>query len=92
MLALVLLWYGIKEKGLNSYIVNTVHDSIISEICPGEEEQYEELVTRSLTTDVVVLMKKLFDYDFRTPLDAELVVRSHWSDSPKWAEKYLNGK
>lgn len=89
ILALVLLWYYMKAEDMQSYICNTVHDSIISEICPGEEELYEKLAVKALTTDVVELMRKLFDYDFVTPLDAELVVRSHWSDTEKWKEKYL---
>ena len=89
LLALTLLWYKLQAEGLNTFICNTVHDSIIAEICPGEEQLYEKLAHESLTTDVVVLLKKLYNYDFITPLDAEIKIKPFWSDSQNWQEKYL---
>jgi DNA polymerase I-like protein with 3'-5' exonuclease and polymerase domains len=74
---------------LESFLVNTIHDSTIGEVHPEEHEIYEEIANYSLTDAVIVFLKKVYNIDFNVPLEAEIKISKNWSDDERWREEYL---
>lgn len=79
-IGLVFMWHLMKAAGMQSYIVNTVHDSIISELHPSETTQFATLALRSLTHDTYKYLKQVYNVSFTVPLGAEVKVGSHWGE------------
>lgn len=75
-LTLVLAWH--KMKGLKSFIINTIHDSIIAEVHPEEFDTYKRIVVESFTKDIYVLLKRLYNIDFTMPLGVAIKAGTHW--------------
>lgn len=72
------LWQYFKILKLKSFIVNTVHDSAISEIHPKEEKIYRKYAELSFTKNVQNYMTKLYNVDFCVPLEEETKLGDHW--------------
>ena len=88
-LSLVCMWYRMRHAKLESFIVNTVHDSVISEVHPDEKDIVETITKQAMEVDVVELVQKLYNYDIVTPLDAESEFWSHWTTSTGWEKEHL---
>ena len=80
LLALVIIWKELRSRGLRSFIINTIHDSVILEVHPDEVEEVGALCAKALTSDVVDLIEELYDYRIKIPLEAEVDVSKHWSE------------
>lgn len=78
-IAVRFLWQLIKILKLESFIVNTVHDSAISEVKPEEKDIYNEIAIESFNKLVVKYMEDLYDVDMNLPLEAEISFGKHWS-------------
>lgn len=91
-LSLVCMWYRMRDAQLQSFIVNTVHDSVISEVHPEEREEVEVITKQAMEVDVVELVRKLYDYNIETPLDAESEFWSHWTTNEGWEKEHLANK
>lgn len=78
-IALICLWY--RMDGMESYIVNTIHDSIISEVHPDEEERYKYHVLRAFTLDVYKYLETCYNYSFKVELGCGIKVATHWGDT-----------
>lgn len=89
-LALVCLWHRLRDAGVQSYLTNTVHDSIIAEVHPEEKEIYEKLAKKALTTDAKRVMMSLYNYEIKIPLNADVEFRRHWGETKDWKERFLN--
>lgn len=68
-----------KEKKVKSLLINTVHDSIVADIYPGEEDVMSEIF-RQGTSSVVPSMKEYYGINFNVPLDSELKMGYNWLD------------
>ena len=77
-LALVCAWHRMSD--MESFLVNTVHDSIIAELHPDEVELWHEIAKQCLIKDVYELLNKLYGVRFTVPLGAGVMVSSHWGD------------
>lgn len=88
-LAMVCMWHRMKVDNLESFLVNTIHDSIIGEVHPDEVERYDAIGQRALTGDVIYMLKALYDYEWITPLEAGGEFSQYWADSPDWRNTYL---
>jgi len=77
-IALVYAWHAMKRAKLESFIINTIHDSIIAEINPTERNFFANIMSKSLEDFPVKFMKKLYGIDFDVPLGAELKTGTHW--------------
>ena len=75
----MLLWHRMKELGMKSFLVNTVHDSVVAEVAPGEEEQWTQVAETCLTEGVVSYLKDVYDIDFNVPLEVDVTISNHWS-------------
>lgn len=87
-LGLVWSWHLIQAAELESFIINTVHDSIIGEIHPDEIDIYTELTSYGMIDGVLKTLKDLYQYNFTTPLEVESEVYDHWADSGSWYESF----
>lgn len=85
-IALARLWHGMKAQEMKSFLVNTVHDSAISEIHPQEKELFREIAVLSFTEYVYFYMEKVYNIQFNIQLGAGLEFGTHWSEGEE--EKY----
>lgn len=79
-IGLTKLWHEMKARELQSFIVNTVHDSALTEQHPDEHEVLAEISSEAFTTYVYNYLDTVYDYKFFVPLAAGLTVGSHWSE------------
>ena len=83
-LACILIQELLEEHNTKSLLINTVHDSIVADVFPGEDEIVAESL-RSGCLGVVQKMKDMYNIDFNVPLDVELKVGSNWLDTKVYA-------
>ena len=74
-----------KEKQLKSLIINEVHDSIVTDTYPGEEEMVAKLNIKAMT-GVVNTLRSDFNYKFLVPLKVEVKNGANWLDMVVTAE------
>lgn len=73
-----LLWHNMKARGLKSFIINEVHDSVLVEAEADECDLLGNLIPQSMSKDIVWFFKKLINFDLNFPLEVEVKNRSHW--------------
>jgi len=78
---LVYFWHYARAAELQMKIVNTVHDSIITELPPEELEEFHELAQISLIDEVYLYLRAVYDIELVVPLGAGVMTGSHWSNS-----------
>ena len=85
-IALVCAWH--RMASWKSFLVNTVHDSIIAELHPNEVEAWHELARQCFISDTYRILKRLYSIDLTVPLGAGVMVSSHWgNDEAKGSEQ-----
>lgn len=77
--ALVYLWQRLYAHEAQTEIVNTVHDSAIAEIAPGEEDLWQRLSVQCFTLDVYTYLEKVYGIHFDVPLGAGITIGERWS-------------
>jgi DNA polymerase I-like protein with 3'-5' exonuclease and polymerase domains len=75
--ALVCAWHRMRE--MESFMVNTVHDSIISELHPEEVGLWHDVAKQCLIKDSYDLIKALYGISLTVPLGAGVTVGTHWA-------------
>jgi len=78
-IALVSLHKKIKKAGIKSLICNTVHDSIVMDVHPDEEEICVELMKEAMLS-LKEECKSRFNIDYNVPVGIELKIGCNWSD------------
>ena len=66
-----------KKQKVKSLLVNTVHDSIVADVYPGEEDVMSNIFKQG-TADVIPALKQYYKIDFNVPLDTELKIGYDW--------------
>ena len=66
-----------QDKGVKSLLVNTVHDSIVADVYPGEEDVMSKIFKKG-TSDVIPALKQYYKIDFNVPLDTDLKIGYDW--------------
>jgi len=66
--------------GLNSCIVNTVHDSIVIDIHPDEERQVIEVIN-TVNRELTDIINTTFKVQFNVPLLLEAKMGENWLDT-----------
>lgn len=89
-IGVVFMWHLFRVAKLKSFIVNTVHDSVITEVYPPEKKIISEIGELSNVFLVKDTLKKVYDIDFNVPLEVETQFAKNWSDTAYWREQYLN--
>jgi len=77
--ALVAAWHRMKD--MKSFLVNTVHDSIIGEIHPAEVDLWYELAQQCFISDCYSLIRDMYNIHLTIPLGAGVTIGTHWSNA-----------
>lgn len=73
-----LLWHQMKEAKLKSFIVNEVHDSVVIEQHPDEEEVLSAMSDTAMCDDVITYLKQVYDIDYNFPLTIDQEINDNW--------------
>jgi DNA polymerase I-like protein with 3'-5' exonuclease and polymerase domains len=79
-IALVYLAKSMKSKELKSVICNTVHDSIVLDIYPGEEDTVTNLVVEAMMS-LPEECQRRYGIDYDMPISVEVKMGSNWLDT-----------
>ena len=77
-ISLIYMWYRLKIAKALTFIVNTVHDSIASEVAPGEDDLWEDCAKKAFTSDTFEYLSRVYGIKFRTALGVSYNLSSHW--------------
>ena len=86
--ATVYLWHLMRVAGMESFLVNLVHDSAVGEIHPDETDLWAELLTACFDPIIRWVFKEVYDYTWTTPLATEVKFSPHWGDSKEWCSQW----
>lgn len=75
-LCLLLVWHAL--DGMESFIVNTVHDSGILEVLQEELDKVRHIMIECYTVKIYEVLKKLYDYEFSLPLGLGIKAGVNW--------------
>jgi DNA polymerase I-like protein with 3'-5' exonuclease and polymerase domains len=67
----------LKAEGLKSLLINEVHDSVVVDTYPGEEEVVLNCI-RTALLGVIDDLDEMFDYNFTVPLAIEIKRGANW--------------
>ena len=76
-MACINIYKIMQDKGVKSSLVNTVHDSIVADVYPGEEDVMSEIFKQG-TSDVIPSLKTYYNINFNVPLDTESKIGINW--------------
>ena len=65
------------KHNVKSMLINTVHDSVVADVYPDEEDIAVNLM-RTGSAQVVDSLKELYGIDFNVPLDTEVKIGENW--------------
>lgn len=74
--AMVCAWHRMKD--MRSFLVNTVHDSIIAELHPEEVDLWHEIARQCLIVDAYSMMERLYGLALTVPLGAGVTTGTNW--------------
>lgn len=77
-ISIVYLWHNMKQHKLQSFMVNTVHDSVISELHPDEREIFSELALDSFGNSCYNYLKTVYNVEFNVPLGLGIKIGANW--------------
>ena len=69
----------IRKNNLKSMLINTVHDSVVADIHPDEEDTMINAMHEG-AAGVIDSLKNIYDIDFNVPLDTEIKIGYDWLD------------
>lgn len=79
-ISLIYLWNLLRATNMSSFIVNTVHDSVIAELAPEEEDTFNELAKEAFTSRVYAYLQKVYGLTFICPLGVETKIGPYWGE------------
>ena len=79
-ISLVYLHKSMKTKNLKSVICNTVHDSIVLDVFPGEEDTCTELVVEAMMS-LPQECQRRYGIEYDMPISVEVKMGSNWLDT-----------
>ena len=65
------------QNKVKSLLINTIHDSVLIDVHPDEEDMIIDIVKKG-ARNVVPMMKEHYDIDFNVPLDTDVKVGYNW--------------
>lgn len=77
MIACLFMWY--LGQSMNSFMINTVHDSVIWEVFPNESDDWKELGLSCFTDKVYEYMDAQYGVSMFIPLGADSKLGPRWS-------------
>lgn len=89
----VYTWHAMRVLGLKSFLNNTIHDSIETEVHPDEKEIIKQLHPITLVQMVLRYLTRVYKIDFNVPLEVEIGFGTHWgkpSEEHKAGREFFN--
>jgi DNA polymerase I-like protein with 3'-5' exonuclease and polymerase domains len=77
-IAIVYTWHNMQAAELNSFIFNTVHDSVIIERHPEEKEKLDEIILDAFGTSCYNYLNEVYNVQFNVPLGCGIKSGSNW--------------
>ena len=77
-IAIVYTWHEMKHQKLQSFITNTVHDSVIGELLPEEKEKLNEIITDSFLKMVYTYIYRVYKVKLNVPLGVGIKIGDNW--------------
>lgn len=87
-ICLVYFWHRVKLSGAEMFIVNTIHDSIITELPEEERELYVDLSREAFSTDLFNYLEKVYDIKWNVPLGMGVKYSEFWSEGEEYTEDF----
>jgi DNA polymerase I-like protein with 3'-5' exonuclease and polymerase domains len=78
-LALISLHHELRNQGCKSLVINTVHDSIVLDVYPGEEKQIAR-ITYDAMRYVDKVFEELYNIKWHVPLEVDVEIGKNWLD------------
>lgn len=75
-LGIVNLWHAM--RGMESFLVNTVHDSIVAEVAPEEVDEFREKVKENMIAQVYNSLALLYNIKLNVALDVDINISERW--------------
>lgn len=86
-IGLVYTWHYLRAMGLNSFLVNTIHDSVVGEVPDYELETFTAVVNRALTVDTFGYLDRVYGVRLVVPLGVEMKSHRFWAEDEKGVTK-----
>ncbi|MDE2097335.1 MAG: hypothetical protein KGL39_08840 [Patescibacteria group bacterium] len=87
-IGLVYAWHRLRAANAESFITNTIHDSIIAEVHPEEVNLFRNIVKESMTYDTLKYLEKVYGIKYTVPLGVEIKIGSHWGSGAVNEERF----
>ena len=82
------VWHHMKDRELESLLINTIHDSMITDENPAETEELNEITVTAFGTEVIEYLDRVYGIQFDVPLIVDVEGSSNWGyKPPKFIEK-----
>jgi DNA polymerase I-like protein with 3'-5' exonuclease and polymerase domains len=78
-LACIKIYKLMKDQKVKSLLINTVHDSVVADVYPGEEAVMSNIFKQG-TSSVIPALKEYYGINFNVPLDTDLKMGYNWLD------------
>ena len=76
------VWHHMKDQELESLLINTVHDSMITDENPEETEVINEITLTAFSKEVINYLDVVYDIQFDVPLTVDVETSSNWGYKP----------
>lgn len=85
-IALTYMWHSMQSAKLRSFIVNTIHDSVVMEIHPDEVDIVREIGVKCFTECVYNYLKLVYNIEFNVPLGTGFKAGKYWTEGKEIVE------
>ncbi len=92
-IAITYFWHMVRAEGLDEVIIpiNTVHDSLVCEIHPGNVQDFRRIATAAFGPRVLEYLRTVYGMDFDVPLGTGIKIGEHWGEGIEERYECLNG-
>lgn len=87
-IAITYLWHRMKQEGMQSFLVNTIHDSAIGEVHPDEREKYAQVGAQAFGEDCCRYLDIVYGLKWNVPMGAGVKIGNHWGEGEEVVYTY----
>lgn len=88
-ISVVYQWHLMKQHNLQSFLINTIHDSSIGEVHPDERDIYKEIAESCFKEVSVWYLEKVYGIEFFVKLSVETEYKRYWSHEKEWSPEQI---
>jgi len=82
-IGLIHTWHYLRALRLNSFLVNTIHDSVVGETPAYELDTFTSVVNKALTWDTFRYLDRVYGVRLVVPLGVEMKSHKYWAENEK---------